>query len=157
MLSDLLLNCLISSLYLSFGNRIDGVMVIMLASSAVNHGFDYNIDMCCVSGKHAALWRKSKDWLARNQDNVAEWGDMSVRRLCTHARTHALKSVHVFTLPPSLTHSLIHSRTHARTHARYIMAVTFICEENGVHEETTYLPQVTEKLYQQSCIEYTSP
>ena len=25
--------------------------------------------------------RKSKDWLAHNQDNVSEWGDMSIRGL----------------------------------------------------------------------------
>jgi hypothetical protein len=25
--------------------------------------------MCCISAKHAALRRKSKDWLARNQNN----------------------------------------------------------------------------------------
>jgi hypothetical protein len=37
--------------------------------------------MCYFSSKHAALRRKSKDWLARNQDNVSEWGDMSTRRL----------------------------------------------------------------------------
>jgi hypothetical protein len=30
----------------------------------------------CFSAKHAALWRKSKDWLARNEDNVSEWGDI---------------------------------------------------------------------------------
>ncbi len=28
-----------------------------------------------------ALRRKNKDWLARNQDNMSEWGDMSVRGL----------------------------------------------------------------------------
>jgi len=28
--------------------------------------------------KHAALMRKSKDWLARNRDNVSQWGDMFV-------------------------------------------------------------------------------
>ena len=28
-----------------------------------------------------ALRRKSKDWLARNQDNVSEWGDMSIHGL----------------------------------------------------------------------------
>jgi hypothetical protein len=39
------------------------------------------IDICCFSGKHAALRRKSKDWSARNQDNVSEWGDMSIRGL----------------------------------------------------------------------------
>jgi hypothetical protein len=35
--------------------------------------------MCCFSAKHAALRRKSKDWLVRNQDNVYKWGDMSPR------------------------------------------------------------------------------
>jgi hypothetical protein len=39
------------------------------------------INICCFSGKHAALRRKSKDWSARNQDNVSEWGDMSIRGL----------------------------------------------------------------------------
>ena len=27
------------------------------------------------------LRRKSKDWLARNQDNVSEWGEMCIRGL----------------------------------------------------------------------------
>ena len=31
--------------------------------------------------KHLALRRKRKDFLARNQDNVSEWGDMSICRL----------------------------------------------------------------------------
>ena len=62
----------------------------MLALSAVNHGFeprsgqtkDSEIGICCFSAiKHAALRRKRKDWLARNQDNVSEWGNMSIRRL----------------------------------------------------------------------------
>jgi len=25
--------------------------------------------------------RKTKDWLARNQDNVSKWGDISIRGL----------------------------------------------------------------------------
>jgi len=37
--------------------------------------------MCCFSAKHAALKRKSKDWIDRNQDNVSELGDMSIREL----------------------------------------------------------------------------
>jgi hypothetical protein len=37
--------------------------------------------MCCFSAKYAARRRKSKDWLARNQDNVSEWGYMSLRGL----------------------------------------------------------------------------
>ena len=69
--------------------RIRGVMVNMLASSAVESGFepwsgqikDYKMGICCFSAKHTSLRRKSKDWLARNQDNVSEWGDMSTRRL----------------------------------------------------------------------------
>jgi hypothetical protein len=65
-------------------------MVSVLASSAVDHRFeprsgqtkDYEIGMCCFSAKHAALRRKSKDWWARNQDNVSEWSDMSIHGLC---------------------------------------------------------------------------
>ena len=64
-------------------------MVSVLASSVVDHGFepqsgqtkDYKIGMCCFSAKYAALRSKSKDWLARDQNNVSEWGDMSIRRL----------------------------------------------------------------------------
>ena len=71
-------------------NHIVGVMVCALASSAVDRGFksrpvqtkDYKIiDMCCFSAKHATLRKKNKDCLTRNQDNVSEWGDMSIRGL----------------------------------------------------------------------------
>ena len=70
-------------------HRISGVMVSVLASNAVDHGFeprsgqtkDYNIGICCFSAKHAALRRKSKDWLARNQNNVSKWSDISTRGL----------------------------------------------------------------------------
>jgi hypothetical protein len=37
--------------------------------------------MCCSSAKHAALKRKIKDWLVRNQNIVSEWGDMSIRQI----------------------------------------------------------------------------
>ena len=61
----------------------------MLASSMVNCGFahwsgqttDYKIGICCLSAKHATLRSKSKDWVAQNQDNVSEWGDMSINGL----------------------------------------------------------------------------
>jgi hypothetical protein len=43
--------------------------------------WDYKIDICYFSAKHAALRRKSKDWSARNQDNVSELEDMSIRIL----------------------------------------------------------------------------
>ena len=39
---------------------------------------DYAIGICCFSTKHVALSRKSKDWLAWDQDIVSEWGDMSI-------------------------------------------------------------------------------
>jgi hypothetical protein len=42
---------------------------------------DYKIGICCFSTKQAALRRKSKDWLAWNQDNVSKWGDMPTRGL----------------------------------------------------------------------------
>ena len=42
---------------------------------------DYEIGICYFSSKHAALRSKSKDWLAGNQDNASEWGDMSTREL----------------------------------------------------------------------------
>ena len=42
---------------------------------------DYKISICCFFAKHVALRRKSKDWLARNQGNVSEWGDMLTRGL----------------------------------------------------------------------------
>jgi hypothetical protein len=66
-----------------------GVMVSVFASSAVDRGFepqsgeiiDYEIGICWFSAKQAALRRKSKDWLARNQNNVFEWRDMSIRGL----------------------------------------------------------------------------
>jgi hypothetical protein len=67
-------------------------MVSVLASTSVDHGFEsrsgqakgYYIGICCFSAKHAALRRKSKYWLARNKDNVSEWGDMSMRGLLLH-------------------------------------------------------------------------
>jgi hypothetical protein len=70
-------------------NRIGGIMVSVLLSSAVDSGFEpwsgqtkeYKIGICCFSAKHAALRRKSKDRLARNQNNVSEWSDMSTRGL----------------------------------------------------------------------------
>ena len=37
--------------------------------------------MCCFSAKYAGLRRKSKDWLARNEDNASEWSDISIHGL----------------------------------------------------------------------------
>ena len=59
-------------------------MVSVLASSAIDRGFepwsgqikDYKIGICCFSAKHSALRRKSKNWSARNQNNMYEWSDV---------------------------------------------------------------------------------
>ena len=73
-------------------DRVGDVMAKVFASSAVDRGFesrsgqrkDYEICICCYFAKPAALRRKSNDWLARNQDNVSEWSDMSTRGLLFH-------------------------------------------------------------------------
>ena len=65
-------------------------MVGVPVSSVVDRWFksrsdqtkDYKIGMCCFSAKHAALRRKSKDWLARNQNNVSKWNDMLPTDCC---------------------------------------------------------------------------
>jgi hypothetical protein len=65
---------------------IGGVMVSMLASREVDRGFeprsgktkDYKIGIYCFS---TVLRRKNEDWLALNQGNVSEWGEMSIREL----------------------------------------------------------------------------
>jgi hypothetical protein len=42
---------------------------------------DYKISICFFYVKHAALRRKSKDWLAWNRDNVSKWSVMYTNRL----------------------------------------------------------------------------
>jgi hypothetical protein len=69
-------------------NRIGCSMVSGFPLSAVDRGFeprsyqtkDYKIGICCFSAKHAALRKKSKDWLDRNQDHVSQWGYLSYQR-----------------------------------------------------------------------------
>ena len=66
-------------------NRISGVMIPVLSLSAEDRGLNprsgqtknYKIGIYCFSAEHAELRRKSKDWLAQNQDNVSDWVDMS--------------------------------------------------------------------------------
>ena len=62
-------------------------MVSVFASSEVDRGFEpqsgqpkvYAIGSCCFSAEHTALRGKNKDWLARNQNNVSKWSDISIR------------------------------------------------------------------------------
>ena len=70
-------------------NRSGGEMVRVLDSSVVDRRIelrsgqpkDYEIGMRCFSAKHAALRRKRKNWLARDQNKVFEWTDMFARGL----------------------------------------------------------------------------
>ena len=58
-------------------NRNGGVMVREYGRSQVQASGqtkEYNIGICFFSAKHVAFIRKSKEWLARNQDNASEWG-----------------------------------------------------------------------------------
>ena len=65
------------------------ILVCMLVLSAVDRCFephsgkpsDYVIGICWFSAKYAALKKKSKEWLARNQDNMSESGGMDIRGL----------------------------------------------------------------------------
>jgi hypothetical protein len=83
---------LIGGVMVSIGGvmvSISGVMVSASILIAKDCGFrpwspqtkDYKIRICCFSTQDAALWRKSKDRLARNQNNVSKWGDMSIHGL----------------------------------------------------------------------------
>ena len=70
-------------LLLWVSNRIDGVMVSVLASKAVDYGLEprsgqtkeYKIGIFCFSAKHAALRRKSKT------------GWLGIRRMCPSGAT----------------------------------------------------------------------
>jgi hypothetical protein len=70
-------------------NRVGVAMVSVGTSSAVDRGFepqsgetkDYKSGICYFTARHAALRRKSKDWLTRNQNNVFVWSNMSIRGL----------------------------------------------------------------------------
>ena len=54
---------------INFATCLSGVMVSLLTSNVVDHGFDHWSDqtknhkfgICCFSAEHAALWSKNKD------------------------------------------------------------------------------------------------
>ena len=57
------------------------VLMNVIIKSKISQTKDYNIGICCFSAQHATLSIKSTEWLARYQDQVSEWGDMSIHRL----------------------------------------------------------------------------
>jgi hypothetical protein len=85
---ELIVFKLLTTCMLTLITHIGGVLVSVIASSAVDRGFeprsnqtkDYKIWYFCLSVKHTTLRRKSKYSLARNRD-VSEWGDMSISGL----------------------------------------------------------------------------
>ena len=67
--------CIVSKIYLNL--HLEWLTVLFRSGQTK----DYKIGICCFSTKHATLRRKSKDYLARIQNNVSEWSDMSIRGL----------------------------------------------------------------------------
>jgi hypothetical protein len=62
--------------------RTEGYVIVFLwVRAAVLSNKEYTIGICCFSARNASLRRKSKDWLARNQNNVSEWSDISTQWL----------------------------------------------------------------------------
>jgi hypothetical protein len=62
--------------------KYDGLIEYNLSSYTCNIPkydglIEYNLSSS-LSAKHATLRRKIKDWLARNQDTVSKWGNMSI-------------------------------------------------------------------------------
>lgn len=65
-------------------------MANALASNVVDNEFkprsgqskDHRIGIRCFSAKHTWLRTKHNDWLARNQGEESEWGDMSITVDC---------------------------------------------------------------------------
>ena len=75
-------------------------IVSVLASKDINREFaprsgqteDNTIGICCFSSKHAEL-RRGKDRLYRNQNNAAEWGDLSTRRVSVASVSENYKNI----------------------------------------------------------------
>jgi len=74
-----------TSTILSF-NHIDAVMVRDFTLSTLDCELDSwssqtkdsQFGNCCFSARYVALMKKSRDWLALNQDNMSEWCDMII-------------------------------------------------------------------------------
>ena len=92
-------------------------MVNMLASTPVHSGFkhrscqtkDYEIGICYFSAKHAALRRKTKDWLTRNQDNVRVGRHVYPRTVDSVSKHYKNPTKRVGLVPGTPHHHLIES------------------------------------------------
>ena len=61
-------------------DKNNGSSVVLMTYDLGNQGLMV-FSTYCLTAKQAALKRKIKDWLARNQDNVSERSDMSTHGL----------------------------------------------------------------------------
>ena len=84
--NDLVYSTQVQMLFVKSSTKIPHL--ILFRSSQTK---DFRIGICCFYPKHAALRRKSKDWLARNQNNVSDWSDMFNHRLFQWASTMKIK------------------------------------------------------------------
>jgi hypothetical protein len=73
---------------------------------------DYQLVFVAYDAMHADLRRKSKDWLARNQDNVSEWSNMYIRGLLFQLANTIRKKTKRVGLEKRRTSSSSHSLTH---------------------------------------------
>jgi hypothetical protein len=117
-------------------------------------GSNYKSGICCFSAKHAALRRKGKGWLVRNQNNVSDWSDMSTHGLLFQwASTIKFNSAcwsrtngpHIISLKINL-----FSHWYSWCHFQNISVISWgsvlLVEETRVPEKTTDLSQVIDKL-----------
>ena len=83
------INVLYQWLALSFNNRIGGIMFSVLASSAVDRDY-MNWYLLLLREAHT-IKENGEDWLDRNQYNVSEWSDKSIRGLVFFCELALLK------------------------------------------------------------------
>ena len=84
-------------------------MVSVLALSAIDREFEpwSGQTKDCENDKHGILRKKSKDLLARNQDNVSEWGDMSLHVLLFQWASTLRINLTMFCLVQSRPHQVL--------------------------------------------------
>ena len=80
----------------------------------LNNNTNHSIRLCikpklrqAIAAKHAVLRRKSKNWLAQNQNKVCKWSDMSYPRSVVSLRQHYINPSKRVGLVQSEHHRLI--------------------------------------------------
>ena len=125
-------------------------MVSLFVSSVVDRGLearsgktkDYKIGMCCFSAKHATLRRKNKDELARNQANVSEWSNMSIRGVVSVSWHYKNPTKRVGLVQSGLHHHLTERNLFSMKYCSFgiIQTITHSLLSMYIGKHTTYLP-----------------